>query len=149
MAQYAIRGYEVNAIDFIVKPIEYYVFVDKLKKALRFSEMNREKEIIIDTEDEVVRIRVSQILYVEKEKNYLLYHTKNNNYRVRGTMAAVEAGLHSEGFSKCINGCLVNLRYVTKMLKDEVVVTDISLPISRHRRKEFKDDFMRYIGGMY
>lgn len=68
MAQYAIRGYEVNAIDFIVKPVEYYVFTDKLKKALRFSKLNMEKEVVVDTEEIVVKLRVSQITYIEKDK---------------------------------------------------------------------------------
>ena len=40
MAQYAINGYEVNAVDFIVKPISYYVFSDKLEKAIRFAKLN-------------------------------------------------------------------------------------------------------------
>ena len=43
MAQFAIHGYEVNAIDFIVKPVSYYVFADKLKKAIRFSFANTDK----------------------------------------------------------------------------------------------------------
>lgn len=149
MAQYAIRGYEVNAIDFIVKPIGYYVFADKLKKAIRFSEKNREKEILIDTEEVVARLRVSQIIYVEKDKNYLVYHTKGQDYRVRGTMVSVEEVLGREGFSKCISGCLVNLRYVARIAKDTVWADGTALPVSRQRRKEFKEDFMRYMGGGY
>lgn len=105
MAQYAIHGYEVNAIDFIVKPVEYYVFTDKLKKALRFFKLNMEKEIVIDTEEVVAKLRVSQITYIEKDKNYLIYHTKGDTYRVRGTMISAEEILKAEGFSKCISGC--------------------------------------------
>ena len=45
MAQYAIHGYEVDAIDFIVKPISYYVFKDKLEKAMRSLELNKDKTI--------------------------------------------------------------------------------------------------------
>ena len=148
MAQYAIRGYEVNAIDFIVKPVEYYVFTDKLKKALRFSKLNMEKEVVVDTEEIVVKLRVSQITYIEKDKNYLIYHTKGDAYRVRGTMISAEEILKTEGFSKCISGCLVNLKYVTKVQKDMVWVDKIQLPLSRQRKKEFKEDLMKYIGGM-
>lgn len=148
MAQYAIRGYEVNAIDFIVKPVEYYVFTDKLKKALRFSKLNMEKEVVVDTEEIVVKLRVSQITFIEKDKNYLIYHTKGDAYRVRGTMISAEEILKTEGFSKCISGCLVNLKYVTKVQKDMVWVDKIQLPLSRQRKKEFKEDLMKYIGGM-
>lgn len=149
MAQYAIHGYEVNAIDFIVKPVSYYVFADKLRKAIRFSRQNTEKEFVLQTEDSIIRVNCSQILYIEKDKNYLVYHTKEGDYRARGTMIALEEKLCKEGFSKCINGCLINLKYVTKFIKDTVWVGEIPLPVSRNRRKELKEDFMRYLGGEY
>lgn len=149
MAQYAIHGYEVNAIDFIVKPVEYFVFTDKLKKAIRFSNQNKEKEIMVETESSICRIRISDIYYVEKDKNYLIYHTKDGDYRMRGTLAAVENSLIPEHFTKCINGCIVNLKYVTKIEKDSLIVNGMSLPVSRQRRKEVKEDFMKYIGGLY
>ncbi len=149
MAQYAIHGYEVNAIDFIVKPVSYYVFADKLEKAIRFARLNSEKDFIISTDDAIVRIVSSEILYVEKDKNYLIYHTGKGIYRARGTMIGLEESLHGEGFSKCISGCLVNLKYVTRFTKDLVWIGDTALPVSRQRRKEFKEDFMRYLGGDY
>lgn len=100
MAQYAIRGYEVNAIDFIVKPVGYYVFADKLEKAIRFSRRNTEKEFVIQTEDSIIKIACSQIIYIEKDKNYMICHTKMGDYRIRGTIASMEEKLTGEGFSK-------------------------------------------------
>ena len=71
MAQYAIKGYEVDAIDFVVKPVEYYVFAEKLRKAIRYTRKNVERELVITTEDTVVKLGLSRIRYVEKSKNYL------------------------------------------------------------------------------
>ena len=147
MAQYAIHGYEVDAVDFIVKPISYYVFVDKLKKALRYLNLNKEKMVVVHGNGEMMRIGSSQILYVEKDKNYLVFHTTKGDLQARGTMLEVEKELRQEGFSKCINGCLVNLKCVSKLEKDTVWIDEIQLPISRQRKKEFKEDFMRYLGG--
>ena len=147
MAQYAIRGYEVNAIDFIVKPVKYFVFADKLKKAIRFSEKNKEKHVILEGEDGIVRLPVSKIVYVEKDKNYLLFHTRKECYKIRGTMVQTEKLLEGEGFSKCISGCLVNLHYVTKITKDEVLLGDVRLVMGRQRKKEFREDFLKFSGG--
>lgn len=147
MAQYAIHGYEVNAIDFIVKPVSYYVFADKLSKAIRFSKLNAEKDFIIQTEDSIVKVTCSQIIYIEKDKNYLVFHTSKGVFRSRGTISELEDRLHKEGFSECISGCLINLKYVTKIEKDTVWVEDQPLPVTRRRKKEFKEDFMRYLGG--
>lgn len=148
MAQYAIKGYEVDAIDFVVKPVKYYVFAEKLRKAIRYTRKNAERELVISTEDTVVKLRLSWIKYVEKNKNYLIYHTDDGDYKIRGTMTAAEAELGKDGFSKCISGCLVNLKYVSKVEKDAVYIDNVRLPLSRQRRKEFREDLMRYIGGI-
>lgn len=116
---------------------------------MRVLQRNREREVLIQTGDTVVKIPVSQILYIEKSKNYLEYYTRDQVYRIRGTIADVEDAFRKEGFSKCISGCLVNLKYVTKASKDTVWLSDITLPISRQRRNGFKEDLMRYMGGGY
>lgn len=147
LAQYAIRGYEVNAIDFVVKPMGYFLFADKLKKAMRFIHRNVHQSIILQTEESVVKVIIPDILYIEKEKNYLVYYTRTGTYRVRGTMSALSDTLLNEGFSLCLSGCLVNLRYVTSINKDTISVGETVLPVSQQRRKGFKEDFLKYLGG--
>lgn len=147
LAQYAIHGYEVNAIEFMVKPVGYYNFSDKMKKALRFVKRNEEKVMLFKNSDTVAKIPVSQILYLEKEKNYIIFHTERGEFRERGSMAEMEEKLAGAGFSKCIAGCLVNLRHVLKMEKDLVWVGNTSLPVSRAQRKEFAKEFVDFLGG--
>ena len=147
LAQYAIHGYEVNAIEFMVKPVGYYNFSDKMKKALRFVKRNEEKVMLFKNSDTVAKIPVSQILYLEKEKNYIIFHTERREFRERGSMAEMEEKLAGAGFSKCIAGCLVNLRHVLKMEKDLVWVGNTSLPVSRAQRKEFAKEFVDFLGG--
>ena len=150
MAQYAIHGYEVNAVDFMVKPVDYFLFADKLSKALRFMRFNAQRTIVLQTDESVVRVTTPEILYIEKDKNYLIYHTKRGDYRVRGTISSLEKELRPEGFSQCLSGCMVNLRYIMELGKDTVQIgNDAVIPISRHRRKEFKEDYLKYLGGDY
>lgn len=147
MAQYAIKGYEVNAVDFIVKPVGYYVFADKLRKAIWFSDKCREKYITVNQTDYVGRIPLSEITFIEKDRNYLVYHTKWDVIRVRGTLGPLEEELEKDGFAKCINGCLVNFRYVGKVQKNTVWVAGEELPVSRKYQKEFREKLVKYIGG--
>lgn len=147
LAQYAIHGYKVNAIEFMVKPVGYYNFSDKMTKALRFVRRNEEKVMLFKSSDAVTKIPVSQILYLEKEKNYIIFHTERGEFRERGSMAEMEEKLAGAGFSKCIAGCLVNLRHVLKMEKDLVWVGNTSLPVSRAQRKEFAKEFVDFLGG--
>lgn len=147
MAQYAIRGYEVNALDFVLKPVEYFTFADKLKKALRFCAPRRERELVLSRDGTLVRLPYAQIYYIEKEKNYLCYHTEQGQFRQRGTVAELERVFEDCGFCKCNSGCLVNLKYVRKTGKDVLWVGDTPLPVSRQQRKVFLDSLMKYLGG--
>lgn len=148
MAQYAIRGYEVNAIEFMVKPVGYYNFADKMEKALTFVQRNTERSMVLHNQDEIARVRISDIYYLEKDRNYIVFHTKSGLFRERGTMAEMEEQLVGSGFSKCIAGCLVNLRHVTKMSKDEVWIQETCLPISRQQKKVFVTEFAEFYGGI-
>ena len=147
MAQYAIHGYEVDAIEYMVKPVEYYNFSDKMEKALRFVKRDQEKTLLLHGQEVTARIPVSGIYYMEKERNYILFHTKEGNFRERGSMGEMEEKLAGSGFSRCITGCLVNLRYISKMSKDAVWVGDRCLPISISQRKQFAKDFADFLGG--
>lgn len=147
MAQYAIHGYEVDAIEYMVKLVEYYNFSDKMEKALRFVKRDQEKTLLLHGQEVTARIPVSGIYYMEKERNYILFHTKEGDFRERGSMGEMEEKLAGSGFSRCITGCLVNLRYISKMSKDAVWVGDRCLPISRSQRKQFAKDFADFLGG--
>lgn len=147
MAQYAIRGYEVNAIDFIVKPVQYFNFAEKFRKALDFAGKRREREILLNDEDGIVKISVSDVYYLEKNKNYLIYHTNKGEFRERGTMHMAKEKLGDQSFAECTSGCLVNLRHVERVGKDTIVVKGGELPISRRMRRDFMQSFMKYAGG--
>lgn len=147
LSQYAIHGYEVNAIEYMVKPVGYYNFSDKMSKAIKYLNRNREKVMVFKSDDIITKLKVSEIYYLEKEKNYILFHTTLGDFRERGSMAEMEERLAGAGFSKCISGCLVNLRYVTKMEKDVVWLGETAIPVARGQRKQLAKEFMEYLGG--
>lgn len=148
MARYAVEGYEVDALDFMVKPVEYPVFRDKFRRALRYQMTRREFEVVIGSDAGMVRLRSSQIYYVEKDKNknYLVYHTSRGQVRERGTITRKQELLANHGFGKCSSGCLVNYRHVESVGKDTVTVQGKALPLSRRERRPFLDALMRYLG---
>lgn len=149
LAQYAIDGYEVQAIDFMVKPVGYYNFSMKLEKAFRFMESHKEQEIIINNKEGIFRIPVSDILYIEKDRDYLKFHNKQGCIHSRGSIKDMKAKLDSLPFSECNSGCLVNLNYVKRVGKDSVTITSgQELPISRRTKKQFAQDYINFMGGL-
>ena len=147
MAQYAIRGYEVGALDYMVKPIQYFNFEDKLSKALTMIQRHNVKDMLLHIEDGVMRLKLSELFYLEKDKNYIVFHTQRGTFRERGCMTDMVERLAQSGFAKCTAGCLVNLDFVTKVTKDEVWLGNIGLPLARSQKKDFAASFMAHLGG--
>lgn len=147
MAQYALNGYEVGALDFVLKPVSYAPFAMKLKKAVRTMNKLRDADIQLFFPNGFVRLAVSQILYVEVQKHYLTYHTEDESYTVRESMKAAEEKLAAYHFLRCNNCYLVNLRQITAVDGNQVTVGRTPLQISRPRRADFLKGLTNYLGG--
>jgi len=150
MARYAVQGYSVDAMDFLLKPIQYYPFSIKLKKALASVDNRRiNHPVIIREKDSVHRINSADILYVEVFDHWLVYHTSQENYRVLGKIRDVETQLSAVHFAKCNRSALVNLRHVTHFLIDTIILTNgARLTISRGAKKDFQKRLALYFGGL-
>lgn len=150
MAQYAIHGYEVNAIDFMVKPVGYYNFSVKLEKALSFCRKRSARYNLVNSKDGIRRFEARDILYIEKDGDYLVFHTKDREIRYRGSMKMIKEKLEELPFTECTAGCMVNLDYVSSIGKDSVLLeSKVSLPLSRRLKKQFSREYMKYMGGEF
>lgn len=146
MAKYAIKGYEVGALDFLVKPVAYSTFRAKMKKWLPFLLSREQKELVLNVVGGgLIKLSVAEVRYIESDKHYLIYHTSQGDFETRGTMAEAEQALREDGFSRSISGCLINLDCVTKVERDTVYLRGgVALPLARMRKKEFMEDFMNF-----
>lgn len=147
MEQYAVNGYEVDALDFVVKPINYYRFSSMLGKALTRIARREEKEIIVSGGSSMTRLPVSQIYYVEIRDHLLVYHTEHGSFEAWGKLTELEAELSDHNFARCSNSHLVNLRHVVSILGNDVDVAGTKLPISQRRRKSFYASVTSYLSG--
>ncbi len=147
MAQYAINGYEVGALDFILKPVNYYTFSVRYARALKRVQTRESGQILLNLPDRVRRLNTKQIYYVEVQNRMLHYHTDEGEFVLRGTMQAVEKELEPYHFMRCNHWYLVNLRHVTEIRRDSVVAAGIELEISRRNRTAFLTALTNYVGG--
>lgn len=147
-ARYAIRGYEVDALDFVLKPLNYYAFSLKLERAIQRVRQRSGKQIALKTSNGVRCLEIRQIFYLETKSRMLYYHTSTGVYSVRGSLQSAEQMLMEYSFAKCNQCYLVNLQHVTDVRDDYVVVAGTKLEISRRNRKTFLDAVVAYIGGI-
>lgn len=147
MAQYAIRGYSVGALDFVMKPITYYTFSMKMKRALKRVEKKELPSILLTLPDGVKKIEVRKIYYLEVQNRMLHYYTDEGEFVIRGTLQAAESSLPANVFAKCNHWYLVNLMHVTEVRKNTAIVGGHELEISRRNRTGFLKALTEYMGG--
>ena len=151
MAQLAIRGYEVEALDFVVKPVIYRDFAFRIGKAVErvLARQNSERAVSVGlTGGGYAKLIVSHIRYVEIMKHRIVYHTENGDFVSYGTLKNVEKLLEDSGFARCNSCYLVNLAHVISV-RDMMceIAGGEKLKVSQPRKKEFMQALGRYIGG--
>ena len=121
----------------------------ELKKVLRDCETELDfpdKFYTFKCGSENVRLKVSEIFYLESEGNYLKVYTKGQVYRIRDTIAAAQEALSEKGFIRLHRGFLVNQQAVKVLGSDEAeLATGERIPIGRNYAEEAKKQLMRYM----
>lgn len=145
MEQFAVSGYEVDAMDFVVKPINYYRFCSMMDKAMRHIGKRVEKEIVVRSASRITRLPISQLYYVEVRDHLLIYHSSQGNLESWGKLSNIEKELSGFDFVRCSSSYLVNLRHVVRVDGDTVSVAGDPIPISQRRRKSFYNSVTNYL----
>ena len=119
MAGYAIRGYEVGALDFVMKPVNYYTFSMKMTRVLKRTKQKAQQDILLTLPDGVKKFQISDIIYVEVQNRMLHYYTDEGEIVVRGTLQSAEELLKPYPFAKCNHWYIVNLNHVKEVVKKD------------------------------
>lgn len=144
MRQYAIRGYAVDALDYVVKPISYFAFSQRLNKAVERVKRKVKQNILVNIRGGMLRIAVTDIAYVESCGHTLVYHTVSGNYEGSGTMKDAEENLAQYNFFRGNKGYLINLTHVEGVQDGCAVVRGDKLLLSRARKPLFMEALTNY-----
>ena len=145
--QYAIKGYAVDALDYVLKPVPYFAFSEQLKKAEKNLARRASHYLMVPVESGLRRLDSSRLYYLESEGHRVHYYTEDGDFSAPGTLKAVEEKLAGRPFARCNSGYLVNLAQVQAVQQNTVQVGPYELQISRPKRKAFLAALTDYIGG--
>ncbi len=148
LIQYAQKGYEVDAVAYILKPVQYYDFALKFRKALDIYVMNEKQDLTLSTSEGACRISTDRLMYVEIVRHRLYYHMVDSVIERTGVLSQVEAELKQFGFLRCNQCYLVNPRFIVSVKGLTVQLGSESLTISRPRRKEFMANLANWYAGL-
>ena len=123
MAQYAIRGYEVDALDYVLKPVNYYQFCTKLSRAIQRVQRRRGGQVVLQLAGGGIQLLdTADIYYLETHSRMLYYHTSKGEFAARASLQSAEKQLAEYHFVRCNQCYLVNLAYVKGIENDFALV---------------------------
>ena len=147
LAKYATRGYEVDAVDFVLKPLTYASFYLRLERIMK--KIKKKPEAFITTYESGTyqKINTNDILYIEVISHDIIIHkTNGEDAKTYGTLKTYEETLLKHWFIRCNSCYLVNARYIKQVEKLEIKLSnDEIIPISHPKRKSFMDTFKKYV----
>lgn len=145
MPQYAMKGYAVEALDYVLKPINYFAFSQKIERALTRMSHRTKRHLRITYKGKVQKIELSSLYYVEIQDHNLYYYTKEGVFMQRGTMREVEEAVEGSSFFRCNKCYLINLEHVNGFEGNNVIVGKESVQVSRARKKILLDTLNEYM----
>ena len=155
--QYAIEGYKVNALDYLLKPFDYNEFLNAAQKARNHFEINcvqnavnqQNKKnsyfIFVKSEYRQIKINFSEILYIEGLKDYVKIYTSSHPRPILTLMSLkkLEEELPSEQFMRVHRSYIISLEKIEAIERNHVVIKDGFITIAPN----YKDILMEYIKG--
>ena len=151
--QYALEGFEVNALDYLVKPISFDRFLKAAMKAKEYYEV-RDKNtaesssstpdyFFIKADNKLVKLQYDEILYAEALQNYVVIHTREKKFITYLTFKSVEEYLPSSSFIKTHKSYIVAASKIDSIEGNEIRIAQHSIPISRNLKDEVMERLLK------
>lgn len=148
MAQCALDGYAVEAMDFLVKPVTDYSCQLSFSRVLRRLRQRRGHSIQVRRGKNTYSIDALELQYAETQGHSLLLHMKDGSaMSITESIQSLTRRTQHLGFFRCHTSFLVNLAEVDTIRRSDTVVGGTVLPVSKHRREEFLRAMAGYVGG--
>ncbi|MEP6700067.1 MAG: LytTR family DNA-binding domain-containing protein [Bacteroidota bacterium] len=149
--QYALEGFEVNALDYLVKPVSFERFLKAVLKAKEYYEIrdtntkeaNSAEYFFIKADNKLVKILYDEVLYVEALQNYVIIHTVSKKYMTYLTFKSVEDYLPADKFLKVHKSYIVAASRIDSIEGNDIKIGQQHIPISRNQKDEVRDKLLK------
>ena len=147
LAKYATKGYEVDAVDFVLKPLTYASFYLRLERVMKRLNKKPDSFLVVPSDGGFSKINVAEVLYVEVISHDIIFHmSSGDKITTSGTLKKYEEKLKGLWFIRCNSCYLVNAHRIKRVEKLDIqLVNDEIIAISHPKKKSFMESFKKYI----
>lgn len=145
---YAIEGFELNAIDYLLKPFSFDRFLTAINKAKDHFDSHQESKdvdlkkdfLTIKADHKLYKVLYADIKFIEGQREYVSFHTPNGRITALMSLKKLEENLPSELFIRCHKSYIINKRMVQALEGNSLVITDRSIPIGQSYKEKVIED---------
>lgn len=146
--EHAVESYEINAFDYIVKPLQI-VRLSKVLERFRIYYHNLPKYYVLNTSGEAKRLPYGKIEFLESDCHYVIIHTVDGLViKILGKLDNIEHELSDSRFLRCHKSYLVNLDYAKAMNDDFLMASGKLVPYRKREKKQLQNSFCEYLSGI-
>ena len=133
----------------MLKPVNYSKLAMRLRHVEEIIRRREERFLLVSENGELFRVLTADIRYIEVANRHIYVHTADRVYITNGALSKLEQTLEGQPFGRCSHSHMVNLRHVTSVQRDTVLLEGEAVPLSRSRQKSFMQALSDYMGGGY
>ena len=147
--RYAVQGFRVNAVDYLLKPVSYEEFLEASRRAVKAIQAvqaaqnpaPRREFILVKSEYRLIQVRISDILYIEGLKDYIKIYTTGQSKAILTLMSmkAIEQTLPDGMFMRVHRSYIVNTSKISIIERNNIIIADHLIPVSESYRQTFAD----------
>jgi len=144
-SQYAVESYELNAVDYLLKPVTFERFLMAINKASaalasrNTSGPDDDAAVLIKSGPQTYRVKVSEILYLEKNGNYITVHLRDGNILIRENMGDIFDLVPAADFIRVHKSYVVGIRHISMIEVHQLIVNGEKIPIGSTYRDSLRD----------
>lgn len=125
--QYALKAFEFNVVDYLLKPVSYARFCKAIDKTIRYfshkeTSNTGDEEIFIKKGSSLVKLKINEIIYIEALENYVTLNTKDERFTIHFTMKAIENQLRSGVFIRVHRSFIINKSMIQTIKENSLVL---------------------------
>jgi two-component system LytT family response regulator len=144
-SQYAVESYELNALDYLLKPVTFERFLMAINKAAaalsskNTTSLDEDAAVFIKSGPQTYRVKVSEILYLEKAGNYITVHLKDGNILIRENMGDIFDLVPAADFIRVHKSYVVGIRHISMIEVHQLIINGEKIPIGSTYRESLRE----------
>ncbi len=151
--QYALESYELDVIDYLVKPIKFERFFKAISKVKDYLELDAADKATVDNYEDTfmyiksdrqyVKVFYNDVLYIKGMKDYVVIHTKNTKYMTSMNVKTILAQLPPKLFARTSKSYIIQIKNIKSIGTDTIYTENLELPLGPSYKEEFIERFVK------